>query len=141
MLVKWNPYRNLVSLPNELDRFFNDFNLDWNNTDSVWQPRVDITESDENYEVIAEIPGLTKKDIKISLDKNVLTISGEKKSEEKVEDKDYHRVERACGRFERLFTLPEDVKSDQIKAKYQNGLLTVEIPKAEKVLPKQIAIS
>ena len=65
----------------------------------------------------------------------------EKKTEEKVNEKDYHRVERAYGRFERSFTLPDDVKNDEIKASYKNGLLTVAIPKTEKILPKQIAIS
>jgi HSP20 family protein len=141
MLVKWNPYRNLVSLPNELDRFFDDFNFGLNHTDSLWQPRVDLTETENNYELVAEIPGLSKEDINLSLEKNVLKISGEKKSETEANEKDYRRIERAYGRFERSFTLPENVKGELIKASYKDGLLRVEIPKSEKVVPKQIAIN
>ncbi len=141
MLVKWNPYRNLVSLPNELDRFFDDFNFGLNHTDAVWQPRVDLTETENNYELVAEIPGLSKEDINLSLEKNVLKISGEKKSETEANEKDYRRIERAYGRFERSFTLPENVKRELIKASYKDGLLRVEIPKSEKVVPKQIAIN
>lgn len=140
-LVRYNPYRNLVSLPRQLNRFFNDFGLDADFSDTVWSPNVDIAETDDQYELKAEIPGLSKKEIKISVENNVLTLSGEKKHEEETNKKNFHRIETSYGRFERSFQLPEQVKAEEIKARYNNGVLTVEIPKAEKVKPKEIAVS
>ena len=84
-LVRWNPYRNLVSLPKEVDHFFNDFGLTSDFSDTVWSPNVDISENEEQYEVKAEIPGLSKKDINVSVEDNVLKLSGEKKHEEECE--------------------------------------------------------
>ena len=141
MLVKWNPNRRLVSLPNEIDRFFNNWGFDLENSDSVWYPNVDIAESEKNYELVAEVPGLSKKDIHISVEEGTLTLSGERKQENETEGKNYHRNERVYGRFERSFRLPKEVNAEAIKANYSNGVLKIEIPKTEKALPKQIAIS
>jgi HSP20 family protein len=140
-LIKWSPYRNLISLPDEIDHFFNGFGLDLNASDSVWSPSVDISETDDQYEVKAEIPGLKKEDIKLSVEDNVLTLSGERKYEKETEKKNYRRLERAYGRFERSFRLPKEVNVEKIKANYENGVLTVEIPKADAVKPKEIAVS
>ena len=140
-LVKYYPRRNLVTLPREIDRFFSNFGMDMDHSDTVWSPSVDITETEIAYEVKAEIPGMDKKDIKISVQENVLLLSGEKKKEEEKEDQNYHRVERSYGKFERSFKLPTDVKADEIKAKYKDGVLSVEIPKAEEVKPKEITVS
>ena len=130
-LVRWNPYRNLVSLPREVDHFFNNFGLTSDFSDMVWSPNVDISENEEQYKVKAEIPGLSKKDINVSVEDNVLKLSGEKKHEEESDNMNYHRVERSYGRFERTFQLPKQVKSEEIQAKYSNGVLTFKIPKAE----------
>ena len=140
-LVKWNPYRNLISLPDEIDRFFNGFGLDLNESDSVWSPTVDISETENQYEVNAEIPGLKKEDIKLSVEDNVLTLSGERKVEKETDKKNYHRIERAYGKFERSFRLPKEVDAENIKANYKNGVLTVQLPKTEAVKPKEIAVS
>ena len=140
-LIRWSPYRNLISLPDEVERFFNGFGLDYQNSDSVWSPTVDISETEESYEVKAEIPGLKKEDIKLSVEDNVLTLSGERKVEKETEKKNYHRLERAYGKFERSFRLPREVDSESIKASYKNGVLTVQIPKSEAVKPKEIAVS
>jgi len=140
-LVKWTPMRSLISLPEEIDRFFTGFGLGWKDFDSVWSPSVDLSETEDSYEVKAEVPGMNKDEIKISYHDNVLTLSGERKQEEKTDKKNYHRIERAYGRFERSFRLPEEVKAEEIKAKYKNGVLSIEIPKAEKVKPKEIEVS
>ena len=140
-LIKWSPYRNLISLPDEIDHFFNGFGLDLNASDSVWSPSVDISETENQYEVKAEIPGLKKEDIKLSVEDNVLTLSGERKYENETEKKNYHRIERAYGKFERSFRLPREVDAGNIKANYKNGVLTVHIPKTETVKPKEIAVS
>jgi HSP20 family protein len=140
-LIKWSPYRNLISLPDEIDRFFNGFGLDLNVSDSVWSPTVDISETENQYEVNAEIPGLKKEDIKLSVEDNVLTLSGERKVEKETDKKNYHRIEREYGKFERSFRLPKEVDAENIKAKYKNGVLTVQLPKTEAVKPKEIAVS
>ena len=141
MLTLWNPNRRLVSLPNEIDRFFNNWGFNPDNSDCVWCPTVDVVESEKNYEIIAEVPGLKKDEIHIAVEDGYLTLSGEKKQENESKDKNYHRVERSYGKFERSFRLPKEVDAEAIKANYKNGILKVEIPKTEKALPKQIAIS
>ncbi len=140
-LIKWSPYKNLISLPDEVDRFFNGFGLDLNASDSVWSPTVDISETENQYEVNAEVPGLKKEDIKLSVEDNVLTLSGERKVEKETDKKNYHRIERVYGKFERSFRLPKEVDAENIKASYKNGVLTVHIPKTEAVKPKEIAVS
>ncbi len=140
-LVRWKPARNLISFPHEIDRFFSDFGLNYDQSDTVWSPNVDVSETEKNYEVKAEIPGLKKEDIKVTVEDNVLKLSGEKKHEEETKEKNYHRVERSYGKFERTFQLPKEVKKEEIKASYKDGVLDVVIPKAEEVKPKQIAVS
>jgi len=140
-LVRWKPQRNLMSLPDSIDRFFDDFGLGWRHFDSVWHPSVDVSETENSYEVKADLPGMKKDEIKISYQDNVLTLTGEKSHEEKKDKKNYHHVERAYGKFQRSFRLPKDVKADQIKASYRNGVLNIEIPKAEEAKPKEISVS
>ncbi len=140
-LIRWTPRRSLINLPSDLDDFFGNFGLDFWNTDSVWSPAVDISENDNSYEVKAELPGLKKDEIKISFEDDVLTLSGERKSEDEKKEKNFHRIERRYGKFERSFQLPRNVKADHIKAEYKNGVLTINLPKAEEAKPKEIAIS
>ena len=140
-LVRWKPSRSLISLPREIDRFFDDFGLKFRDFDTDWSPRVDLAESEDGYEVKAELPGLKKEEIKVEVHDQVLTLTGEKKNEEKSDTKNYHRVERTYGRFGRSFRLPKEVKSDEIKAKYKNGILTIDIPKSEETKPKEIAVA
>ena len=140
-LVRWKPSRSLISLPREMDRLFDDFGLNFRDFDTVWSPRVDLAESEDGYEVKAELPGLKKEEIKVEVHDQVLTLAGEKKNEEKSDTKNYHRVERNYGRFERSFRLPKEVKSDEIKAKYKNGILTIDIPKSEETKPKEISVA
>lgn len=139
-LMRWYPHRNLASLPNDIDKLFGDFGLDFWNTDSVWSPSVDITESNDGYEVKAEIPGLNKDDIKISFEDDMLKLSGERKFEDEKKEKNYHRIERRYGKFERAFHLPKNVKMEDIDAKYKDGILTVHIPKSEEAKPREIEI-
>jgi len=107
---------------------------------SKWSPSVDIKETANEYKVIAEVPGVNPKDIKVSLDKNTLTIEGEKTVEDEKEDSNWHRVERFSGSFCRQFTLPNNIDADSIKAKTKHGLLELTIPKAERVETKYVNI-
>lgn len=103
---------------------------------SRWNPSLDVSETETAYEVVADLPGLSKEDIDISLDNNVLVIKGEKKEEEKKTGKQYLRVERRYGSFYRSFRLPAEVKSDEIDASFKNGVLKVTLPKTEEAKKK-----
>jgi len=139
-LMKWYPNKNLASLPGEGDDFFGNFGLDFWNADRVWNPSVDITETNEGFEVKAEIPGVSKEDIKISFEENMLKLSGERKFEDEMKEKDYQRIERRYGKFERAFFMPKNVNASDIKASYEDGVLTVQIPKSEEAKAKEIEI-
>ena len=107
---------------------------------STWSPVVDIEETEKNYEIRAELPGLTKDKVKVTLEGGVLTLSGERDLERKVEGKTFHRVERSHGTFSRSFTLPEDVDPESVAANFKDGLLDIQVAKREEVLPKSIEV-
>ncbi len=121
------------------DEMFEHFNrpLSRNNMGD-WMPAVDVEEDDKSYQIKAELPGVSKDDVHVSVENNILTIKGEKKI--KTEDKKLHRVERSYGSFVRSFTLPHTVESNKIDAKYTDGILNLVIPKAEEVINKAIDI-
>lgn len=106
-----------------------------------WAPSVDVSETDDNFEVRAELPGVAKDDLHISVKDNLLTLSGEKRQENADDAQNYRRVERRYGSFQRRFTLPADVKTDDIKAEYTDGVLTLSIPKPEAVKPTEVPIT
>ena len=106
-----------------------------------WVPPVDIHESADGYEVIAELPGMTKKDITVTLEDNVLTITGSREQENENTEGTIHRTERTFGSFSRAFTLPSRADVNKVKATFKNGLLTLQIPKAEEARSREIAIS
>ena len=141
-LVKRNP--RVEWTPGHIDRYFRDF---WNNSlsdleedSTVWSPRVDVKETKEAYELLADLPGLTKKDINISLHDNVLTVKGERKTEEKSEDEDRYYAERTFGSFSRSFRLPHKVEQKDIRAEYKDGVLKVVLTKSEDAKPRSIEI-
>jgi HSP20 family protein len=106
---------------------------------SRWAPAVDVYQDKDQFTVVAELPGLKKEDIELSLHDGVLTISGERKQEKKGEEG--YRNERFFGRFQRSVTLPASIDGNKVKATYQDGILRVELPKAEEAKPKQIEVS
>jgi HSP20 family protein len=121
--------------PRYMRSFFEDAN--GSQTPSAYVPRVDISEDTNNIYVHAELPGMSKEDVKITLSEGILTLRGEKKHEEKKEDKNYYRIERRYGSFARQFTLPENVKDEDVHANFNNGVLEITIPKSEPVKPKE----
>ena len=131
-LVKFNPFKELETLSERMRSLFDElpsaFNLDFTST---FYPRVDISEDEKNVYVSAELPGVDRKDVKVTLQDNVLTIEGEKKSEVKDEKKNYYRIERTYGSFRRSFALPAEVNPDKVKAKFENGMLIIEAEKKE----------
>ena len=144
-LTTRRPMRNLFGFHNEMGRIFGDLlGSDENGTDTEnthWMPTVDISETENGFEIQAELPGVQESDVNVSVTDNRLTIKGEKHQEEETERKNYHRVERQYGSFQRSFTLPRHVETDGIKAKFTDGVLTLSIPKPETAKPTEIPIT
>ena len=107
---------------------------------SAWFLPCDIFENASTVKIVAEIPGVRSEDVKLSLENNLLTIRGEKRQEAEERNERVHRYERSYGSFERSFALPQTVDPDQIKATYENGVLTVTLPKVEKARPREIPV-
>ena len=104
--------------------------------DLSWSPRLDVSETDKALEIVADLPGMEKKDIKVSLDGDLLTIKGEKKEVKEKKDKHYHTIERRSGSFYRALRLPIEVKSDKIEANFKDGVLTLTLPKSKETAKK-----
>jgi len=107
---------------------------------NAWVPPVDVQETEDAYLFTAELPGMSKDDVSITLEDNLLTLSGERSLKEKEEGENFHRVERAYGSFARSFSLPTQVDSTKVEASFKDGLLTIEIAKAELAKPRKIEI-
>jgi HSP20 family protein len=141
-LIRWEP----TPFATDFSRLFNSF-FDTPTTAAPgsvarrWIPAVDLAETEGDYVLKADLPGLTEKDVHIELENNVLTVSGERKVESEETRKGFHRVERSYGSFTRRLTLPEGVDADAIKATVTNGVLEVRIPKPEAVKPRKVEIT
>ncbi len=151
-LIRWKPTRELSSLPLELWNIQRDFNRlfggfmrggiqdDGSKGLSLWTPALDISEYENEYQVNVELPGISKDDVKITLESNILTIRGDKKQENDVKEENMRRTERVYGSFQRSFTLPSVVKESEINAVYKDGILMITLPKAEEAKPRQIEV-
>jgi HSP20 family protein len=141
-MIRWIPSRDALGLRREMDRMWEDFfgRSDRETTGLTWTPDVDISETKDEYHVVVEAPGMSKDDIKISLQENVLTIKGEKRQEEVKEGTNYHRTERIWGAFQRSFTLPTAVQTGKVNAVYKDGVLAIALPKAEEARAKEIDV-
>ena len=131
----------LFNLRNEVDRMFRDFYDDSETKESYWMPSVDITEDNDKLTLSAEIPGVKKEDVKISLNNGILTIEGEKKQAREEKDENSYRSERYYGKFTRSFNLTSEIDEDKIKADYNSGIVSITLPKSEKVKSRQISIN
>ena len=142
-LTRWEPFRGATSLQDQVNRLLSDV-LERTGEESsltAWAPSVDIYETEHELVVKADLPEVDPKDLDIRVENNILTIRGERKFEKKVNEDNYLRVERSYGSFARSFTLANTVNSEAIKADYQNGVLTLSIPKREEAKPKQIKVN
>jgi HSP20 family protein len=140
-LIRWDPYRELSSLADRFNRAVGSRERDEEMGLGAWIPPVDIAEDKDKITVTAELPGFKEDEVEIQMEGNILTIRGERKFEQEKEGKNYHRVERAYGQFVRTFSLPANVDRENIRARFKNGLLEIEMPKREDARPKQIKIS
>lgn len=148
-LTKWNPAKELISMEREFGKLFNSFNNrfglqsskeDEDFMNAVWSPLTDISEDDEQYLLHLDLPGVNKEDVKIKYNNGQISISGERFVEEENDNKTYHHVERAFGKYYRSFNLPEKILEDKIDAEFKDGMLKIIIPKAEEAKPKQIEV-
>ncbi len=148
-LSRWNSefpaFRGLLSLQHDMNRivdefFRGDLLADGSLFQRDWSPAVDITENAERYTLNAELPGMSKEDVQVTLENNVLTIRGQKKANTEQKEGDVHRIERRYGSFERSFTLPATVDVNRIDAQYKDGVLTLTLPKAEEAKPRAIDV-
>ena len=143
----WDPFRELEEMQDRLTSFFGrrvpllkggaegeEFTV------ATWAPRVDIAEDDKEYVINAELPGITKEDVKVSVENGVLSISGERKTEKEEKGKKFHRIEQSYGTFVRSFTLPEGSSGEKISAEFRDGILKVHVPKDEKAKAKAIEV-
>jgi HSP20 family protein len=132
--LAWPTFGRLSNWQDEVDRLFE-------SPLTGWAPALDVHENADNFIIRAELPGLKREDIGVSLQDGALVISGEHKSEKVEEDVEIHRQERFYGKFQRALTLPTPVAVDKVKAQYKDGVLTVTLPKTEEAKPKQIDVS
>ncbi len=143
-IIRWNPEKSLFNFEKEMNNLLDNFGIFRKNDEAfenaVWSPLTDIVEEKDNFVLRLDLPGLNREDVKINFTNNTLSVSGERKFENETKDKNYHRVERAYGKFYRSFTLPKEVKQEEIDANFKNGQLTISIPKAEEAKPKEIEI-
>lgn len=142
-VVRWNPMREMLNMREEMDRLFEEsFNmprLRWEEPTN-WGLALDVAENDDAFVVKASVAGVNPDDIEITLTDNVLSIKGELKADETMEQGQYHLRERRYGSFARSMTLPAPVNADAIEATYEHGVLNLHIPKAEELKPRRIAI-
>ncbi len=142
-IIKVDPFRGMDSMLRRMNDMFDDVQRGGVRFEiGDFTPRVDIAETDKSVMFHIELPGLAKDDVKVAInDGNVLTIRGEKKREEKTDDKNYVRVERSFGSFTRSFTLPENLETTSVQATFEHGVLTVSIPKKEPAAPKEQVVT
>jgi HSP20 family protein len=148
-VTKWNPTREMEELQRRMTSLF-----DWspfrrgnltgeqeNIFVAEWAPLVDIAEDDKEYLIKVELPEVQKEDVQVTVENGTLTISGERKAEKEQKGRKFHRVERMYGRFERSFSIPDDVGTGEVKAQFKDGVLRVHLAKSEKARPKQIEVT
>jgi len=147
-IIRRNPFGELTTLQDRINQLFTQpFGPMWRSegaeqglTASGFVPAVDIYEDEHNIVLTAEVPGVEEKDLDISLENGVVTISGERKMENEEKENNFHRIERTYGRFTRSFTLPPTVDENNVKAEFNNGVLKITLAKREEAKPKQIKI-
>jgi len=140
----WNPFRELARIEQELNKVFNELVPTPKTSEiteiTTWNPRVDIYEKDNKLIIEAEIPGAKKEDVEVKIKDNAVVIKGKIQREEEEKDKTYYRTERFYGIFERIIPLPVEVKVEEAKATFENGVLKIEIPKVSEEKEVQIQV-
>lgn len=146
-ITRWNPLRDMETLHQQMNRLFDPAlgrQSGWGESDlmsGVWAPPVDIEETGDRLIVRAEIPGMKPEDIDVRVENGVLTIRGERRFETERKERNFHRVERSYGTFTRSFTLPTTISTEDVRTRYENGVLELEMTKREEAKPRRIQIT
>jgi HSP20 family protein len=147
-VVRWDPVREIDTLQGEMNRLFSTFfdtptsrGGNGNGGARRWIPAMDLVEAGEHFVLKADLPGMTEADVNIEIEKNVLTISGERKAEHEEKHEGYYRLERSTGAFSRSLTLPEGIDAGAITASFANGVLEVRVPKPVQPQPQRVQIA
>jgi HSP20 family protein len=142
-ISRWDPFRELSSIQNELNRLFGrTFGVEGGDEmrAAAWMPPVDVSETQDRFVITAEIPGMRPEDVDISVENSVLRIQGERRFYQERNEDDFHRIERRFGSFARSITLPSTADPEGIRASFDAGILTIEVPKKEEAKPKKIEV-
>lgn len=143
-LTRYRPFDSVLAVPRQLDRWMNeafgDMQLGTGENLRTWFPVTDVSETPEHLTLRLEVPGLSREDIKLSVERNTLTVRGEKRQESATENENFYRSERSYGAFERSFALPGHVDADAVKASLENGVLTIRFPRREEAKAREIEI-
>ncbi len=147
-VMKWNPLRELEEMSDRLDEIMArpragmlDDRAMEGRTLADWIPTVDASETDTEYTIHAELPGVEKKDVKVTVENGVLSVEGERRHEQAERGRTHHRVERTYGRFVRRFALPAEADERRVRAEYANGMLRLSCPKSERPKPRRIEVT
>jgi HSP20 family protein len=144
-LIRWEPARELQTIQHEMNRLFGTYFDGSGNGENPerrrWVPAMDLVEEGDHFVLRADLPGVSENEVNVELEDHVLTISGERTSEDEERKEGYYRLERASGRFSRSLTLPEGIDPEGVEAKFDNGVLTVRIPKPQERKPRRVAIN
>jgi len=136
-IIRWDPFREMTQVQGQFNRLMDQM---WGGRQESWLPAVDVFDNKDGVVVKAELAGMDPDDIQIEVEDNVLTIKGERTFEETVDEERYYRVERRYGSFQRSLALPQGVRPEDIAASYEDGILTVVVPKVEEEKPKRIEV-
>ena len=145
-IIRWEPFRDLVSTQDRFNQLFNDtfaraFGDQQEVSSRAWIPPADIFETGDSLVLKVELPGINPDDVEIRVEDSTLYLKGERKFEKEVKEENLHRVERSYGTFTRSFALPNTIDADNVNAEYENGILTLTMPKREEAKPRTIKIN
>jgi HSP20 family protein len=140
-IIRWDPFRDITALQSEVNRLFSRAGAGETAERQSWMPSLDVIETKDAIKFKVEVAGMDPNDISLEVEDGVLTISGERRFEEEIEEDKYYRIERRYGSFSRSVALPQNVHSEAIEASYENGVLEVTVPKAEVAKAKRIEVS
>jgi HSP20 family protein len=142
-ITRWDPFREVVTMQNRLNSLFGSLNNETESalTTASFVPAVDVYEDEKKIVLKLEVPGIAEKDLDVSVENHTLTVKGERKFAAEEKEENFHRIERRYGSFYRAFTLPQTVDTESIDAKYENGVLKIELKKKPEAQPKQIKVN
>jgi len=143
-IMRWDPFRDLVSIQDELNRLFGrtygGAELTRSSASGAWSPALDVYETTEKLVAMVELPGIDPDDVEVAVEDSTLTISGSRELSRETKQEDYHRIERRYGSFSRAIRLPETADANKVEARFDKGVLTIEVPKREEAKPRRIEV-